>query len=120
MDISKKIAELKKDPDFAKNVGMILVHNGIIRGWSRGSHEDVTAVEITVDHEKIEKIRQEYEKMTGIYKIVVEPIGGLLKVGDDALFIIVAGDIRENVKECLSQILDKIKSEGLSKREIMA
>lgn len=120
MDISKKIAELKQDPEFAKNVGMILIHNGIVRGWSRGTRDEVTAVEITVNYERIEELRKEHEKMPGIYKIVVEPVEGLLKVGDDALFIIVAGDIREHVKECLSQVLDKIKSEGMSKREVMA
>ena len=35
MDISKTIAELKARPDFNDNVGMILVHNGTVRGWSR-------------------------------------------------------------------------------------
>lgn len=120
MDISKKIAELKEDPAFAENVGMVLVHNGIIRGWSRGTRAAVTAVEITVDHDKIEELRLEHEKMPGIYKVVVEPREGILKTGDDALFIIVAGDIRENVKACLSQALDRIKSEAISKKEIMA
>ncbi|MBA3002992.1 MAG: molybdenum cofactor biosynthesis protein, partial [Desulfurivibrio sp.] len=35
MDISKTIAEMKKNPAFAENVGMVLVHNGVVRGWSR-------------------------------------------------------------------------------------
>ena len=35
MDISQAIAELKKTPGFSENVGMILVHNGVVRGWSR-------------------------------------------------------------------------------------
>ncbi|MBI9111509.1 molybdenum cofactor biosynthesis protein MoaE [Maridesulfovibrio ferrireducens] len=120
MDISKKISELKQDPEFAKNVGMILVHNGIVRGWSRGSREEVSGIEIKADHEKIEQLRAEYEKSPGIYKIVVEAHEGTFKPGDDVLFIIVAGDIRENVKACLATMLDRVKSEAFTKKEIMA
>ena len=43
-----------------------------------------------------------------------------LKPGDDALFLIVAGDIRENVKSALGDLLDRIKSEAVAKREIFA
>ncbi len=32
MDISKTIATMKQDPEFAENVGMVLIHNGTVRG----------------------------------------------------------------------------------------
>lgn len=35
MDISKRIAEMKRQPGFQDNVGMILIHNGVVRNWSR-------------------------------------------------------------------------------------
>lgn len=35
MDISKTIQQLKAEPGFTDNVGMVLVHNGVVRGWSR-------------------------------------------------------------------------------------
>ncbi|WP_319759079.1 molybdenum cofactor biosynthesis protein MoaE [Maridesulfovibrio sp.] len=120
MDISKKIAELKQDPEFADNVGMILIHNGIVRGWSRGTREKVTGIEIKADHEKIEQIREEHEKFPGIYKIVTHANEGVFKPGDDVLFLIVAGDIRENVKACLASLLDRVKAEAFTKKEIMA
>ncbi|TIH14131.1 molybdenum cofactor biosynthesis protein [Marinifilum sp. JC120] len=120
MDISKKIAELKQDPEFAENVGMILIHNGIVRGWSRGTREEVTGIEIKADHDKIEQIRKEHEQLPGIYKIVTHANEGSFKPGDDLLFLIVAGDIRENVKECLSSLLDRVKTEAFSKKEILA
>jgi molybdopterin synthase catalytic subunit len=47
----------------------------------------------------------------------VEAKSGRLKPGDDLLFIIVAGDIRENVKPVLSDLLDRIKSEAVKKTE---
>ena len=120
MDITKAIADMKKEPDFAENVGMILCHNGVVRGWSRKDKSTVTAVDVSPDMERIETLRQEYEKRSGIYKILVDAKAGSLKPGDDLLFILVAGDIRENVKPVLSELLDRIKAEAVSKSEKLA
>ncbi len=117
MDISATIAELKKDKDFADNVGMILIHNGTVRGWSRGDHSSVQKMEVFSDLEKIEQIRLDIEAMEGIYKVVVEARSGVMEPGDDVLFLIVAGDIRENVKPALALLLDRIKSEAVTKKE---
>lgn len=120
MDISKTIAQLKEDKAFAENVGMVLVHNGVVRGWSRADHSDVTAIDISVDHDKAEGIRQDIEAMPGIYKVVMEARSGMMKPGDDVLFLVVAGDIRENVKPALALMLDRIKSEAVTKKEHFA
>ena len=120
MDITKTIQELKKRPDFSKNVGMILIHNGVVREWSRQDRAIVTAVEVSPNHEKIETLRQEYLKYPGIYEIIVKAQAGMLQPGDDLLFIIVAGDIRENIKPVLAELLDRIKSEAVRKREIFS
>ncbi len=118
MDISATIAKLKAEPGFAENVGMVLVHNGIVRAWSRKGHETVSAVEVTPDRERIAALCAEFQKRPGIFRVMAEARSGLLKPGDDLLFIIVAGDIRENVKAALSEVLDRIKSEAVKKREI--
>ncbi|MGD9947923.1 MAG: molybdenum cofactor biosynthesis protein MoaE [Desulfobulbus sp.] len=118
MDISKTIAEMKIRPDFTDNVGMILIHNGTVRGWSRGDHSDVVGLEVTVDIGKVEQLRQEYLERPGIYDIIVEAHSGTFLPGDDLLFIIVAGDIRENIKPVLAELLDRIKAEAISKKEI--
>ncbi|MGL1932993.1 MAG: molybdenum cofactor biosynthesis protein MoaE [Desulfotalea sp.] len=120
MDISKTIAELKQRPDFAENVGMILTHNGTVRAWSRREKGEVIGLQVTPDIDKIEDLRQEYLKKEGIYEIVVEPHTGTFQPGDDLLFILVAGDIRENIKPVLAELLDRIKSETISKKEIFA
>ena len=120
MDISQTIAELKKTPGFSENVGMILIHNGVVRGWSRADHRNVSAVEITPDHARIQALCEEFEKRPGIFRAIAHAEGGLMQPGDDVLFIIVAGDIRENVKSALSDLLDRIKSEAVSKREVFA
>jgi len=118
MDISQTIAELKKEPGFADNVGMVLVHNGIVRGWSRKDHSNIVAIEITPDHAKIAALCKEFEKRPGIFRAIAKANGGRMQPGDDVLFIIVAGDIRENVKPALADLLDRIKSEAVTKREI--
>ncbi len=119
MDISKTIEELKKRSDFAENVGMILIHNGVVRDWSRLDKAKVTAVEVTPDFAKIEALRREYLQHPGIFEILVEAKEGTLHPGDDLLFIIVAGDLRENIKPVLAELLDRIKSEAVGKREIL-
>ncbi|MFZ5774892.1 MAG: molybdenum cofactor biosynthesis protein MoaE [Thermodesulfobacteriota bacterium] len=119
MDISKAIAEMKKNPGFAENVGMVLVHNGTVRAWSRKTKGDVVALEVTPDLAKIEAIRQEFLKREGIFDIVIEAKSGRFQPGDDLLFLIVAGDIRENVKPALADLLDRVKAEAISKKEVI-
>ena len=72
MDISKTLQELKKRPEFTDNVGMILIHNGVVRNWSRNDRTAVTALEVTPDREKIEALRQEYLQREGIFEIIIE------------------------------------------------
>lgn len=120
MDISAEIKKLKEEPGFVDNVGMVLVHNGVVRGWSRQDRKDVTAIEITPDYDRMEAIRQEMEAREGIFRIKCHANQGLMHPGDDVLFLIVAGDIRENVKACLAELLDRIKAEAVSKREVFA
>ncbi|MCD6580546.1 MAG: molybdenum cofactor biosynthesis protein MoaE [Desulfuromusa sp.] len=117
MDISKTIAAMKQDPGFAENVGMVLIHNGTVRGWSRGDHSPVSQIEVFADEDKVEQIRGEIEQMEGVFKVVVEAHSGVMQPGDDLLFLIVAGDIREHVKPALALLLDRIKAEAISKKE---
>ncbi len=120
MDISKKIAEIKQLPGFEENVGMILIHNGTVRAWSRNDHSKVLSVKVQANHRRIEEICEEFEKREGIFKVFAHANEGELKPADDLLFLIVAGDIRENVKPALADLLDKVKKEGVSKEEIIA
>jgi len=120
MDITKTIQGLKRRPEFTDNVGMILIHNGVVRNWSRQDRAKVMAIEVIPDFEKIELLRQEYLKQPGIFDIIVEAQSGMLQPGDDLLYIVVAGDIRENIKPVLAELLDRIKAEAVGKREIFS
>ena len=118
MDISGTIAAMKREPVFAENVGMILVHNGVVRGWSRKDRSPVSSVHVAADKAHIEALRQEYSRRPGIYKVLIECATGALQPGDDLLFIVVAGDIREHVKPVLAELLDRVKAEAVHKSEI--
>ncbi len=118
MDISKKIAEMKKTPKFAENVGMVLVHNGMVRGKSRDG-QLVSSLRVKPNYARIEQLREKYLQAVGIFDIVVEAKEGEFMPGEDLLFIIVAGDIRPNVKKVLSELLEEIKTTCFEKKEIL-
>lgn len=120
MDISKAIAQMKKNPGFAENVGMVLVHNGVVRAWSREDKSPVVALEVTPNQQLLQDLREEYLGRPGIFDIEILAKHGRFQPGDDLLFIIVAGDIRENVKQVMSELLDRIKADAIVKREIRA
>lgn len=117
MDITATIAALKREPGFAEHVGMVLVHNGVVRAWSRGDRAPVSGVQVSVNEDLVERLRREYAQRPGIFRIVVEACSGNLAPGDDLLYIVVAGDIRENVKPVLAELLDRIKAEAITKTE---
>lgn len=118
MDITKTLAELKQSPGFSDHVGMVLVHNGVVRGWARQDHAPVKKVLVTPDRDRIAAIVREMEQQPGIFKILAEAAEGELKPGDDLLFLVVAGDIREHVKATFAELLDRIKAEAVIKQEI--
>jgi molybdopterin synthase catalytic subunit len=120
MDITKAIADLKKKQGFTDQVGMILIHNGVVRNWSRKDKSKVTALEVTPDYKKISALREEYLQREGIFDILIEARSGIFQPGEDLLFIVVAGDLRENIKPVLAELLDRIKAEAVTKKEVFA
>lgn len=117
MDTTKVLADLKKRPGFTEHVGMVMVHNGVVRGWTRAEHKTVTSMKVTPDREKMNAICREMEKQPGIFCIHAEAEEGVLKPGDDVLFLVVAGDIREHVKATFAELLDRVKAEAVIKQE---
>ena len=118
MDINSALTQLKQEPGFADQVGMVLIHNGIARGHSRDNKPKVDNLTVTPDRDKIESLRREYESRPGIFRIIIQANQGEFQPGQDLLFIIVAGDIRENVHPVLSELLNRIKSEAMHKVEV--
>ena len=120
MDVNKILQELKQRPGFTEHVGMMLVHNGVVRGWSRATHEAVSSMNVRHDNAKMQAICKEIEQRPGIFAVVAQSAEGELKPGDDALLLVVAGDIRENVKAAFAELLDRVKAEAIIKQERLA
>jgi len=116
MNLALMIDKIKKHPDYHKT-GMILCHNGVVRSTSRNGRK-VSGLTISVDHERLERVVKKYKKTPGIVEILVEiEEKKHLSVGDDVMFLVVAGDIRENVIRVLTDTLNDIKTTVTSKTE---
>ncbi len=116
MNIQTLVEQIKKHPDFHK-AGMILCHNGVVRATSREGDE-VTGLTISVDHDKLKQIIDEQKKTPGIVEILIHINEGKpLKVGDDVMFLVVAGDIRETVIQTLTNTLNLVKTQVTSKKQ---
>jgi molybdopterin synthase catalytic subunit len=110
------IRRVKEHPDIQK-AGMILCHNGIVRSSDRSGEKQVVGLTVTPDRQKLEKIRAWGEKQPGIVAVLVEAAEGDLRVGDDLLYVVVAGDVREHVLAAMGAIVDRIKAGGVTKAE---
>ena len=115
MDLNGMINTLKRHPERDK-IGMIASHLGVVRGTSRNGR-DATGIEVIYDHGVINEIVSEVKKTPGIVEVLVDMNEGLLKIGDDILAVVVAGDIRDNVFPTLIETVDRIKVEASKKKE---
>ncbi len=116
MRLTRLINNIKKHPDYHQ-AGMILCHNGVVRSTSRDGRK-VSGLTITADHAKLEQVIASSKKMPGIVEILVEiNENRKLSVGDDVMFLVVAGDIRETVIQVLTDTLNAIKTTVTSKTE---
>jgi len=110
------VNKIKKHPDYHAT-GMILCHNGVVRGTSRDGRP-VSGLTISVDNSKLEQVVDTYKQTPGIVEILVEIAENRqLAVGDDVMLLVVAGDIRETVIAVLNDTLNAIKTTVTSKTE---
>ncbi|MEF3168745.1 MAG: molybdenum cofactor biosynthesis protein MoaE [Deltaproteobacteria bacterium] len=98
------------------SAGMILVHEGIVRATSRNG-TPVAGIDVAVDHDRLRAIVEEARTRPGIVAVEVEVREGRFAVGEDIMLLGVAGDVRENVIQVLSETLDRIKTEATRKQE---
>jgi molybdopterin synthase catalytic subunit len=116
MDLNRMIQTIKKHPDYPK-MGMIASHLGVVRETSLDGRK-VTGIEIGTDRNVIDNIVSEIKEMTGIIEVLVEVSEGTLTVGDDIMAVAIGGDTREHVFPALASVVDRIKKEGTTKKEI--
>ena len=119
MDIPSLIGRIKKHPDYDK-AGMILCHNGVVRGTSRDGRI-VSGLRVSVDHDRLAQIIKFQKSKPGIVDICVQIAENKnLSVGEDVMLLVVAGDVRENVIAVLHETLDSIKTTVTEKTEFFS
>ena len=114
-DIDDWIQEVKAQPG-STAIGMILAHQGIVRGTSRSS-EPVHGMLLRADRDRLEEALAEARTWVGVFAVRGWVNEGSLSVGDDIMKVLVAGDIRDNVFAALERLVSLIKNEVLSESE---
>ena len=122
--VDQWLKEAKAD-ESAPRCGMYLTHNGTVRelpkklvreGIDDGSK--VVGMRFSYDEAGVEAARQEALQMPGIEYIRVWLNEGSLQLGDDIMYVLIGGDIRPHVVDCLQALVGKIKNELVSEVEI--
>ncbi len=113
--IAQWLDEIKRTAD-PNELGMVLVHNGIVRGTSKKGAA-VGGMYLTYDAAGLEKLVRGYRRREGIVDIRVWINSGELHVGDDIMLVLVAGRFRTDVLPVFESLIGKIKGEIVSERE---
>lgn len=114
--IKEWIDEVKKSHGEG-NIGMILIHNGVVRSTSKDGRA-VIGMRLDYDGEKLNSILNEFSNLPGVSEIKVWINRGELKVGDDIMYLLVAGRTRNEVLGALERLLERIKREVVREEEI--
>jgi len=106
--IEQWIKEIKEEcaPDM---LGMILVHNGIVRATSKQG-EPVGAMNLSYDRPALDQAVRRFKSMEGIVDIRVWINEGTLKIGDDIMNVCVAGRFRKDVLPVFQELITIIKT----------
>ncbi len=114
--LTKWIEEIKKSSN-PEELGMILVHNGIVRGTSKQG-KPVKRMRLSYDAQKLSTLLAEQKKQEGIVDIRAWINTGDLEIGDDIMYLLVAGRFRVDVLPVFQAVLTTIKSEIVKEQEI--
>lgn len=101
----------------AAQVGMYLCHNGVVRGTSRDGRP-VTGMVLSVDRERLAEVVERARQMEGVALVRVWVNEGRLEVGDDIMYVLVGGDVREHVFDAVQALVRHIKTEVVAETEL--
>ena len=121
--INDWLKEAKADPA-ASQVGMFLVHNGVVRETPKAKVRQgiddgsvVNRLEFSYDAEKVEEAVAATYRMEGIFYVKTWLNEGILEVGDDIMYVLIGGDIRPHVVDALQYLVERIKTRCVTEIE---
>jgi molybdopterin synthase catalytic subunit len=98
-------------------LGMILIHNGIVRATSKEG-KPVQGMFLTFDENLLSNIVTRYKSRDGIVDIKVWINQGSLSTGDDIMVVLVAGRFRTDVLPVFQELIREIKNDVVSEKEM--
>jgi molybdopterin synthase catalytic subunit len=113
--VQDTIDNIKKDPNYAK-AGAIGLFIGVVRGQTLESdNSTVDGLTIEAYEQKadqvLNKISAELTQKSGIVNVQIHHLLGDFKVGDDLVYVAVAGSHRGDVFPVLKEAVERYKSE---------
>ena len=114
--IDRWIEEIKKTANPGE-LGMILVHNGIVRATSK-SGNPVHGMKLSFDGKKLKSVIPFFKQRAGVTEVKVWINAGNLKVGEDIMLLLVAGRFKTDVLPVLEELLATVKNEIVTEEEI--
>jgi molybdopterin synthase catalytic subunit len=123
LTLQEVIESTKKIPDY-KKVGAITLFVGVVRGETKRG-ESVKSLQLEAYEEKadeaLERICNDLKKTKkGIIDVQIHHFTGEFKIGEDLVYVLVAGGHRENVFPVLREAVERYKNEApIFKKEII-
>ena len=114
--IDEWVKEIKENCD-SESLGMILVHNGIVRGTAKDG-KLVKGMKLSYDKDALESCVARLKNREGIAAIRVWINSGILSIGDDIMYLLVAGRFRTDVLPVLEDLLSTVKNEIIHEEEL--
>ena len=105
-----EIVERVKERSSPENLGMVLVHVGVVRGTSK-TGEKVEGMNLEWDRQTLKKLVEETEKREGIEAVEVWMNEGKLSVGETIMVVAVGGRFRTDVIPALEELVKRVKGE---------
>jgi molybdopterin synthase catalytic subunit len=98
-------------------LGMILIHNGIVRATSKDG-KSVQGMLLTFDEKLLETTVGRFKEADGVVDIKVWINQGRLSIGDDIMFVLVAGRFRTDVLPVFQELIREIKNNVVTEKEM--
>lgn len=114
IDFLSLFSELRQD--IPEDVGAIGCFIGVVRGVSEDREKVIWLKYESAEEDATETLRniaEDFEKRRGIKKVMIHHIIDDLKPGEDAIYVLVAGQGRKDVFRALDEIMDRVKVEAL-------
>ncbi len=108
-DVQGVLSKIKKTADL-NNLGMILIHNGVVRGTSADG-KPVESIDLSYDREKLDNLLKEINQLDFVENCTIWVNEGKLKVGEDIMWVVLAGNRRKNLLPTFEKVIETLKTQ---------